>query len=323
MKPPRSSPCPKTRGLSLSCLGTPPIEFGRFPLANRPRFLMKRLIKAMLPRPLLPVARRAYARFAWIQWRIRTWLNTRTGPRLTRMPAEGAPYDCSDVLQCCIAYNRYGGYCVPLASSHRPAVQSILWGNVHEPNTIEFLISSCRDGDIVHAGTYFGDFLPALSRSCAPGAKIWAFEPHPEHYRCARITSSINELRNVELMNAGLGEGRSSQVMVTTDASGLSLGGGSQIVPRGDAGASGATLPVQVVAIDDIVPPDRKVSIIQLDVELYERQALCGALKTIQRCLPIILVETLPEEKWLSENLWPLGYRVFREVDGNAVLTRD
>ncbi len=289
--------------------------------------LMKRLIKRILPSSLVPVAQRTNARIHQLRWKsyraIDSWINTRSTPRLTRMPADEAACDCSRVLQCAIAYNKYGGYCVPLASSHRPAVQRILRGEVHEPNTIEFLISHCKDGDIVHAGTYFGDFLPALSNSCASGAKVWAFEPHPEHYRCALITLELNMLQHVNLLNAGLGDRQSSQVMVTTDESGRPLGGGSQIVSAGHAENRRATLPVQVVLIDDVVPQDRKVSIIQLDVELFERQALAGALKTIQRCLPVILVETMPEEEWLAANIWPLGYRVSGEVDGNKVLARD
>ena len=105
----------------------------------------------------------------------------RKRPRFTTME-----YNSHSVLQCCIAYNKYGGYCVPLSSLHRPAAQRILSGDVYEPNTIEFLISNCSDGDIVHAGAYFGDFLPALSRSCAPNAKIWvSVDPNcsPERVR--------------------------------------------------------------------------------------------------------------------------------------------
>jgi len=206
---------------------------------------------------------------------------------------------------------------------------------------IKFLISHCNDGDIIHAGAYFGDFLPALSRSCAPGAKIWAFEPNEEHYRCALITTYINRLRNVELTNAGLGERHGSQLIVTTDASGRALGGSSRILPRDIAVSSGAMEPgqvvivegadvssgakelVQVVAVDEMVPPDRKVSLIQLDVESSEQEALAGAMKTIHRCLPIIIVETVPKENWLSENILRLGYRMTQEVDGNAVFIRD
>jgi FkbM family methyltransferase len=210
---------------------------------------------------------------------------------------------------------------------------------------IEFLTSHCKDGDVIHAGAYFGDFLPALSQSCAPGAKIWAFEPSLENYRCALITSHINGLGNIELFHAALGERRESRTLVTTDAKGRSLGGGSKILGHeenldtvrvdqpgfrpnfglkvGD-GSSRATETVQVVSVDELVPPNRKVSVIQLDVEEHEQEALSGALNTIKRCLPIIVVETLPAEDWLSENILQLGYRVdASRILGNVVLMRD
>jgi hypothetical protein len=125
---------------------------------------MRRLVKKMLPE--------AISRYAKI---IRWKLNCRGSQRVAGFRGNGP------VLQCCIAYNKYGGYCVPLASRYRVAARKILAGEVWEPTTIEFLMSYGSHGDIVHAGAYFGDFLPALSRSCAPGAKVWAFEPNPEN----------------------------------------------------------------------------------------------------------------------------------------------
>ena len=62
------------------------------------------------------------------------------------------------LLQCCIAYNKYGGYCVLLSSRHRPAAKKILAGEVWEADTIEFVKSNCGDGDLVHAGTLLGRF---------------------------------------------------------------------------------------------------------------------------------------------------------------------
>jgi len=242
--------------------------------------------------------------------------NYRESPRMMNFPGTSG-----SVLQCCIAYNTYGGYCVPLSSRHRPAVQKIMAGEVWEPKTIEFLMSHCENGDLVHAGTYFGDFLPALSQSAAPDAKVWAFEPHPENYRCAFITTYINGLQNIELMNAGLGERQDMLPMVIANADGGSSGGSSRIIEKNAASREEGSTLVKIVSVDSIVPSDRKVSIIQLDVEGFEKPALSGAMLTIQRCKPIILLETLPEQSWLSENILQFGYRIAGTVHGNTILT--
>jgi len=273
---------------------------------------MKEAIKEIIPQRFQPFAQRVYRRV----YRKNTYRKT---ARYTTMQ-----YDYNSVLQCCIAYNQYGGYCVPLSSIHRPAVQKILSGDVYEPRTIEFIMSHCQDGDIVHAGTYFGDFLPALSRSCTPDAKIWAYEPNPENYRCAIMTLCINGLENVELKNAGLGERQHSNVMVTTNSQGIPLGGASRIISGHLKNFSGGKEEkIQIVTIDDQVPVDRNISIIQLDVEGYEKEVLSGAINTIKRCLPIIILENLPDENWLNENILNLGYKVKQKVHGNTVLTCD
>jgi len=217
---------------------------------------------------------------------------------------------------------------------HRPGPQAILRGDAWEAGTIEFMISQRRHGDVITAGTYFGDFLPALSKSSPPDAKIWAFEPDEESYRCSLITICINKLQNVNIVNAGLGEIPCSKTMATSHADGKSLGGAKRIIPEGKQAGDlrfegqpldpNATETIRVVTIDESVPPDRNVSLIQLDVEEYEKQALAGALNTIRRCRPIIIVESLPEEEWLAKNILGLGYRVLDErISGNAVLSPD
>ncbi|WP_420349452.1 FkbM family methyltransferase [Pelagibius sp.] len=237
------------------------------------------------------------------------------------LPRFSAPMNGSaETLACCIAYTDSGGFCVPLSSRHRPAARRILEGSVYEPDTIAFLAEHCGQGDIVHAGTYFGDFLPALSRACAGHATIWAFEPNPENFRCASVTCAINALGNVRLANCGLGAGGGSAMMQVRSPDGRALGGGSQLQAGAEVLPGNLTVEVDVVALDDVIPPDRAVSIVQLDVEGFEQQALAGAIGTVSRCRPILVLETLPEESWFAENILGLGYRIDREIHGNKVL---
>ena len=266
---------------------------------------IKRLVKAHLPKPVLDL----------VQSKIYSAMHRET-PRFTSLRN-----DSYGVLECCIAYTESGGFCVPLSSRHRPAAQKIMQGSIYEPQTIQFLLSNCNDGDIVHAGTYFGDFLPALSRACAPQAKVWAFEPNPENFGCAAITCAINGLQNVELRNAGLGAQQDTVAMLTKDRNGRALGGASRLVGKAPENPSGLTESVNIVALDDVVLIERNISIIQLDVEGYEKQSLTGALKTISRCLPVLVLETLPDDSWLSGNILRLGYTVDQNIHNNTVLT--
>ena len=243
------------------------------------------------------------------------------------------PLDGS-VLRCSIAYNKYGGFCIPLSSRHSSCAHKVLSGGVYESDTVKFLASHSGDGDIVHAGTYFGDFLPALSRSIGPDAKVWAFEPNNESYRCAFVTTCINDLKNVKLANMGLGDRKGFLTLMVSNAKGTALGGNSRIL-KWDKEAecyrdynnvvitSDRTETIRIGKLDDVIPLDRMVSLIHLDVEGHEKQALIGALKTIQRCLPLIVLETVPTtypgKRWLARNILCHGYRKDGMVNNNTI----
>ncbi|HXS72717.1 MAG TPA: FkbM family methyltransferase [Rhodanobacteraceae bacterium] len=266
---------------------------------------MKRAIRSMVPESALHVARRAYR-----------------GVFKADHSAQ-ARFAHTAALQCTVSYNKYGGYCVPWSSRHRPAAQRVLAQEVYEPQTIEFMCAHCADGDIIHAGTFFGDFLPALSRAVARGSRILAFEPNMENYRCARITVEINACANIMLGNAALGAGAEELQLRTVDSECTPLGGASHIIDGGLTDMD-HTQPVRVVTIDSTVEPGRPVSIIQLDVEGYEKEALSGALETIRRCHPIIILEVwthsrLLDSSWFRENILSLGYRHTLRLHGNMV----
>ena len=270
---------------------------------------LKKLFKKIIPMSIVRIVTKRYSRYVG---KLKTVYSK-------------AQYDALPGLNCTAAYNKHGGYIIPLSSSFRPAPQKIIDNQVHEPDTIEYMLAHCEGGDIVHAGTYFGDFLPALSHGCAAGSVIWAFEPNPENYQCAHMTMLMNNLKNVSLMNAGLGAAPETLQMKTTDASGLPLGGGSRVLTADSVLTENmVTVTVDIVTIDDVVDANRHVTVIQLDVEDHEQEALGGALKTIARCLPILIIEVLPQSKfiasnWFVTNIINLGYQQKAEVHGNLV----
>jgi len=265
--------------------------------------MIKQFIKAKAPLPLLKIILKIYF---WVKYRKTPQFNT---PINNEVPA----------LSCLIAYNNYGGYCIPISSLHRPASQATLRGEIWEKDTIDFINSNSGNGDVIHAGTYFGDFLPALSRGSS-SSTVWAFEPNLENFKCANITKQINNLENIKLTNAGLGETKGSVLMMTKDKKGKSMGGSSTIIDNNDLSVPGYTETVKIISIDEFIPKSRNISVIQLDVEGYEKQALTGALKTIQRCLPILIIEILPDLDWFKNNILSLGYNIEGEVQGNTII---
>lgn len=224
-------------------------------------------------------------------------------------------------VDCCLCENIFGRYCVPRSSQHRPAAQAVLNGDVWELETVNFMREHAGNRDIVHAGMYFGDFLPGLASAIASGRTIYGFEPNPENFKCAQWTAVLNDLTNVVLHNAALGAEQKRTFLKITGKNGKAFGGLSHIVDvRSDSQRSDGVTPISLVTIDETLPTTADVGIIQLDVEGYEAPALMGGIKTIARCRPIIIVETVPPN-FVEEHLAPLGYSLTETVRRNSVFT--
>ena len=222
-------------------------------------------------------------------------------------------------VQCILCENTFGRYCVPLSSQNRPASQEVLRGGVWERETIEFMRSHAYDRDIIHAGMFFGDFLPALSTAVADNRVIYGFEPNNESFSAAQWTVVLNNISNVKVHNFGLGEANSSAQM-RIRVNGVATGGGSSIISGDGANIpSDDRQPTQIRSIDCVVPETANIGIIQLDAEGYEWYALRGAISTIKRCMPIIIVETFDKEQF-NKLLLGLGYKTVGEVHYNTIL---
>ena len=137
-----------------------------------------------------------------------------------------------------------------------------------------------------------------------------------ENFSCAKTTKEINSLKNIELHHAGLGnKEEKASIQIKDSETGKPLGGRSRFSDV----ESEFSETVFLKTIDTTVPEENFVSIIHLDVEGYEEEALTGALNTIGRDKPIIIVESTPSEEWMTKNLYPLGYRFERKILLNSI----
>ncbi|MDA7423466.1 FkbM family methyltransferase [Thalassococcus lentus] len=211
--------------------------------------------------------------------------------------------------------NEYGTYHVPEGLEGRPAAKAVLSGVPYEPDTLKFMRANAGDGDIIHAGMFFGDFLPALSTALAKNAQLWGFEPNPGNFEAAEKTAKMNKLKNANLFNAALSNTSGQILFKTKDDKGKSLGGLSHFVQEDGDGVEA----VDAMMLDYVVPLDRKVSILQLDVEGHEKEAMKGAYHIINRWKPILVLEYFGQLHWINRNFRGLGYERIGKLHGNHV----
>lgn len=243
------------------------------------------------------------SRARWSMLRLKRFLGAYDG----WLPGDPLP---EGAIDCLTATNEHGVFCIPRSAARRTVPTRLLRSHVHEPATLELIAATDPATDIVHAGAFHGDFLPALSRS-RRDATVWAFEPNRESWRCAMITCLLNDLTNVRLTNAGLGAQPGAAPL-------LLAGGTSRLVQSSTADSE----QVRLVTIDELLE-HRQVGLIHLDIEGHEPHALLGATETIERCLPTLVLETLPEPAWFDRVLRPLGYVLDGTVNGNHVIRAD
>ena len=158
----------------------------------------------------------------------------------------------------------------------------MLAGEVWEPQTHELVakLLNQRSGSMVHAGAFFGDMLPSFSSACS--GTLFAFEPVLENFVLSQLCVQANELSNVALLHAALGQAHGvGRITTKIPDEQVHAGGASRM------STSGQLVPILTIDALDIVA----LRVIQLDIEGYELPALLGGLATIRRERPVVLIE--------------------------------
>ena len=203
-----------------------------------------------------------------------------------------------------IATNKWGTYSIPDSVSYTYPAKTIIEGGVHEDVTIEYLRSIGKT--IIHSGGGFGDFLPAL-RDCD---KVFVFEPNQLMYQSLCETIRLNSLTNIEISPKAIGNHDGFAFLKTVDQNGLEMGPRSEVAKSGDK--------VEMVKLDSIIPKDCEISVIHLDLEGYEFEALRGASEIINRDKPIIILEIDQRAVDYNNFMESIDYRPYKQLIYNS-----
>lgn len=222
-----------------------------------------------------------------------------------------------------ILKNKYGKYVISKnfnIGKNCLVYKHLRLGKVWEENTIKYVAKKINNKSMVHAGVYLGDMLPAFSSFT--DKNIYAFEPNPDMVEMINDTININKLHNVIFFNKGLSDVEDTSDLFYRYENGLSIAGGSRIDSPHQANdrytlKSNLKTTINTVTIDATVKDE--VSVIHLDVEGFEIHALKGAMETIRKYKPVLILEGVKENNtWMIENIVPLGYTKVANLDANT-----
>lgn len=200
----------------------------------------------------------------------------------------------------------------PMRMGHRmvvPTSSSQSWRAAftgeYDDEIIRFLTTHIDPGGLVlDIGASLGFYtIPLAVAARSLGARVLAIEPVPANCSFLRRNIVRNGLdKDVDVIGVALGSSAST-VEIHVEGSGAGNAAIADGVEPGEmkrhdtAGRAGAHTTVRVARLDDLEIPERRCSLIKIDVEGYELHVLAGAEDFITTNRPVIFGEFSTE--WL------------------------
>ena len=158
-------------------------------------------------------------------------------------------------------------------------------GRSWEPKIANLLTKYGKEGTTaVDMGAYIGTHTMSLVDVVGPKGKVVAFEPQPWAYNGIKKTLAKNKIKNTRVINAGVSD-KKNTLRFCSDSSGSS----SLCQERRPSSKWKEVYDVPVVTLDSLKL--KNVSVMKIDVEGHELNALIGSKKTIIDSKPVILLE--------------------------------
>jgi FkbM family methyltransferase len=160
------------------------------------------------------------------------------------------------------------------------------FGEKFEWETINFIDAYLRPGDVVlDVGANVGMFAYAAMQRVGCEGTVTCFEPLPWAAQTIERNANRNELSDRLVVHPFAASDHVGAVEFTAD-----LDVSSHIVWRDAASHSRSSVTVEARPIDDVVHPDRPISLMKLDVEGAEWSALRGFDKHLSRSNPPVVI---------------------------------
>ena len=160
--------------------------------------------------------------------------------------------------------------------------QVIVAGDKWERHSFDLLAEHIVPGSVVvEVGAHIGTHTVRIGQLAGPWGRVYAFEPQRKIYRELHHNLALNGLTNVVAMRMAIGSGATRVIEMNPTTPGNE--GGTGVGAGGDA--------AELRSLDSF--HFEQVSLLKIDVETYENEVLDGAVDTIRRNRPVILIEIM------------------------------
>jgi FkbM family methyltransferase len=185
-----------------------------------------------------------------------------------------------------------------------------------EPLEQEILLNHSRPGGVVYdLGANAGFYAMIAARAVGPVGCVYAFEPTPTLAARLRDNAARNSLANVQVIEAA--------ISAIDGEIGLGVDG-----PLSDSNSvrtdqAAETVTVNSIRLDTFCADHRPPSLMLIDIEGGEIEALEGGLQMIAQHRPVMMIEIhwLGQEfiDFFTRSLRPLGYTAMTYQGGSLI----
>jgi FkbM family methyltransferase len=185
--------------------------------------------------------------------------------------------------------------------------KNILKGNNWEPHIIKFINKYLKEGDVaLDIGACFGWHTLQMARSCGKTGKIYAFEPNQINIKLLNKNLEQNNINNVTVCDIALGHKLMKTCICNAYTKNEINLGDSFISFNYESGIDDINIPLGItkngnilqitkklvicMPLDDIVI-ESNIKFIKIDVQGFEKMVLEGAIKTINKNRPVMIIE--------------------------------
>jgi FkbM family methyltransferase len=197
-----------------------------------------------------------------------------------------------------------------------------------EFHLLQFIVANLRDNAVIlDIGAHHGEFAVPLAyefKQRGWRSLVWSFEPDPENVVCITYNLAQNGLSEyVRLHSVAVSDTASdhAELLRPADNSSNTLSYNAEYA-IGDELTTATRTTVRTVRVDDL-DLGAPVALVKLDVQGSEPEVLKGAMNTIRRDQPILVlevVESWPRAPELKEILASLGYKAYGLTSGGKLV---
>ncbi len=151
----------------------------------------------------------------------------------------------------------------------------------------------------VEVGSYTGIFS-IFTAKINPKINVLCVEPHPNNFKRILRNIDLNDLSNIRVMQFAAGdEARSIKFSIPKVETLSAVGSVNHIFSQAFHEVQYVDVDVAQQTLDQLLTDVNigQLDLIKIDVEYYELNVLKGALRTLQLCKPLLMVEIILSER--------------------------